>query len=101
MRLSDILGTTVQTQDGRNLGRVREVRFIRQGPSPARLELDGLIVSRHSIGARLGLDEPDFHGLALLRAAHRFLSRDASWVPFEHVSALQEEIITVRDANAL
>jgi len=58
MRLSEVMGARVTTDDGRHLGRVRDVRLVQDGPTigewGASLRLHELVVGHGSVGARLG-----------------------------------------------
>jgi PRC-barrel domain len=71
MRVSDLLQSEVVAEDGTKLGRVRDVRLVRDGH-----ELPGfgpsyrahdLLVGKNSIGARLGLDRPHVRSPWILR----------------------------------
>jgi sporulation protein YlmC with PRC-barrel domain len=60
MRLSELLASEVVTERGERLGKVRDVRLVRDGPKlpDGRLayRVDALLVGKGSLGARLGLD---------------------------------------------
>ena len=57
MRMSDLLACAVYADDGRCLGRVRDVRLVMDGPprgALAALRVDALIVGGNAIAGRLG-----------------------------------------------
>jgi hypothetical protein len=66
MRLSDLLGAEVLDEAGRSAGRVHDVRLVQDGPVVggfgAALRLDGLLVGRRAVGARLGYDRGKMKG---------------------------------------
>ena len=76
LRLSGLLGAPVVEPDGRETGRVVEVRAEQAEPKTSRvgdLVVRSLVVGRHTLGGQLGYrDDPDT-GPALLRAALRRL----------------------------
>jgi sporulation protein YlmC with PRC-barrel domain len=66
VRLSDILECDMVDDQGERIGRVHDVRLIRQG-SPQGMfgpsyQIVGLIVGRSAIGTRLGFDRTDVKG---------------------------------------
>jgi hypothetical protein len=73
MRLSELLGAEVVDQAGRSAGRVHDVRLVQDGPLiggfGAGLRLDGLIVGRRAVGARLGYERGDMGGPLLVKLA--------------------------------
>jgi hypothetical protein len=66
MRLSDLLGADVVDEAGRSAGHVHDVRLVQDGPLVgafgAGLRVDGLIVGRRSLGARLGYERREMRG---------------------------------------
>jgi hypothetical protein len=85
MRLSDLLGTTVRTADGRSLGRLRDVRVIRDGPLRSNIQaayrVDALLVGRGGVAERLGFIRHRINGPWLLRAIASRLERELVTVP--------------------
>jgi hypothetical protein len=59
MRLSELLGAEAVDQAGRSACHVHDVRLVQDGPLVggfgASLRVDGLLVGRRAVGARLGL----------------------------------------------
>lgn len=102
MRLSDLLGREVVTEDGEGLGRVRDVRLVQDGPLlgtwGAALRVEALIVGRGAVLARLGFShdtpsEPD-----LLQRAHGPLRRRRPVpVPWDRVLEVGEVIRVTAD----
>jgi hypothetical protein len=66
MRLTELLGAEVVDQAGQLAGRVHDVRLVQDGPLVggfgASLRLDGLVVGRRAVGARLGYDRRRMRG---------------------------------------
>jgi hypothetical protein len=88
MVLSDVLGTVVRAADGRVLGLVRDVRLIQDGPidgTTARLRVDALVVSPHSLGLRLGYHHGGLRSPWLVRTAVRLLNRHVYTVAWTDV----------------
>jgi hypothetical protein len=57
MRISDLMDCRVLDHDGRDLGRVRDVRLVMDGPlrgALATLRLDAIIVGGNALAGRLG-----------------------------------------------
>ena len=84
MRLSELLGSTVVTADGRKLGTVRDVRLVQDGPvisgTQAALRVDALVVSTTWRGVRLGYLRGEVRGPWLLRSLFGRLERTAHHV---------------------
>jgi sporulation protein YlmC with PRC-barrel domain len=84
IRASDLIGCTLQTQSGKRLGRVHDLRArsISDG-----WELEGLVVGRSGIATRLIGDN----------APHPLVKGEV--IPWRSVTAIEEGLITVRDAE--
>jgi hypothetical protein len=91
-RLNDLLGATVSTTDGRDIGHVNDVRL---APSQsvrgirAEMLVEGLIISDRHAGSLLGYDRRPDQGPWLVRVLIRRLHRKARYLPWtgiRHVS---------------
>jgi sporulation protein YlmC with PRC-barrel domain len=98
MRLSDLLRSEVVAEDGTRLGRVRDVRLVRDGhelpgfgPS---YRVHDLFVGKNSLGARLGLDRPHVHSPWILRVLFGRHMPEA--IPWSSVVTVGEGRIRVR-----
>jgi sporulation protein YlmC with PRC-barrel domain len=101
MRLSDLLTAEVVDEHGKRVGHVRDVAFVRDGPSiegfgPA-YRLESLIIGRGSLGARLGLDREDIRSPWLLRLI--FGRHRPRTIPWEDVAAVEDQRIRVRTSG--
>jgi uncharacterized protein YrrD len=99
MRLSDLLGSDVVDEAGRSAGHVHDVRLVQDGPLAgtfgASLRVDGLIVGRRSIGARLGYDRRKMHGPLLVKLAVGWLFHDGRYVAWDRIRSLEENRILI------
>ena len=99
MRLSDLLGAEVVDEAGRNAGHVHDVRLVQDGPLVgafgAGLRVDGLIVGRRSIGARLGYERRKMRGPLLVKLAAGWLYHDGRYVEWERVRTVEEDRILI------
>jgi sporulation protein YlmC with PRC-barrel domain len=78
MLISDVLGAKVADDDGRELGRVYDVRvekLLHRTPDGHRLKVVGLVVGQRGIRERLGLDTG--------RTSKPKVERDL--IPWDHV----------------
>jgi sporulation protein YlmC with PRC-barrel domain len=85
MKLSELLGTTVRSESGRKLGRVRDVRA---ELAPRSLKVTGLVVGGLGGLERLGIGAPG--------SAARIRTRDV--IPWEAVVRADRRGIVVREA---
>jgi sporulation protein YlmC with PRC-barrel domain len=100
MRLSDLVGSAVVTDGGKRLGRVRDVRLVRDGRTlsgfgPA-YRVHELVVGKGSLGARLGLEREHVRGpwiLVVLFGRHR-----PRLVPWSAVISVGEGRVRIRAA---
>jgi sporulation protein YlmC with PRC-barrel domain len=87
-RLGELLGATVTTGDGRQLGHVNDVRL---APGHAarglqvQLLVDGLVISHRHAGSMLGYDRRVEQGPWLVRAVVRWVHRYALYLPWSAV----------------
>ena len=99
MRLSDLLGAEVVDEAGRSAGHVHDVRLVQDGPLVgsfgASLRLDGLIVGRRSIGARLGYERRKMHGPLLVKLVTGWLYHDGRYVHWDRVRSVEEDRILI------
>lgn len=62
MRLTDLLGAHLVDRQGRDVGRVRDVLLVQDGPPigpfGAALRVDRLVIGRYGLGSRLGYERP-------------------------------------------
>src|SRR5438105_5066620 len=88
MRTIDLVGRAVLDPDGRQLGRVVDLRLVDARPSGGALptlRVDGLVVSPRRIAAHWGYDRYAQQGPWLLRRFARWWQRPARYVRWEDV----------------
>jgi len=99
MRLSELLGAEVVDQAGRSVGRVHDVRLVQDGPPVggfgAALRVDGLIVGRRAVGARLGYERREMRGPLLVKLLAGWLHHDGRFVPWDRVRAIEPDRIHI------
>ena len=99
MRLSDLLGADVVDEAGRSAGRVHDVRLVQDGPLVgtfgASLRVDGLIVGRRSLGARLGYERRQMRAPLLVKLLAGWLYHDGRYVDWDRVQAVEEDRILI------
>jgi sporulation protein YlmC with PRC-barrel domain len=99
MRLSDLLGAEVVDRAGRSAGRVHDVRLVQDGPVVggfgAGLRVDGLVVGRRAVGARLGYERGRMRGPLPVKLVAGWLHHDGRYVPWERVEAITEDRIHI------
>src|SRR5213592_4741823 len=99
MRLSDLLGAEVLDQAGRSAGRVHDVRLVQDGPVMggfgAGLRLDGLIVGRRAVGARLGYDRGRMKGPLPVKLLAGWLRHDGRYVQWERIRSIEPDRIVI------
>jgi len=99
MRLTDLLGAEVVDRAGRSPGRVHDVRLVQDGPVlggfGAGLRVDGLVVGRRAVGARLGYEGGRMRGPLLVKLVAGWLRRDGRYVPWDRVEAISEDRIVI------
>ena len=91
MRGADLLGLPVTGPDGEHLGKVLDARLVQDGPllgAYAAFRLEGLVVGRRTLTARLGYDRVDAQGPWLIAAVVSWLLRDNRYLPWEELELL-------------
>ena len=99
MRLSELLGAEVLDEAGRSAGRVHDVRLVQDGPVVggfgAALRLDGLLVGRRAVGARLGYDRRDMGGPLLVKLLAGRLFHDGRYVEWGRIRTIEPDRILI------
>jgi sporulation protein YlmC with PRC-barrel domain len=99
LRLSDLLGAEVVDRGGHSAGRVHDVRLVQDGPVlggfGAGLRVDGLVVGRRAVGARLGYERGRMRGPLLVKLVAGWLRHDGRYVPWDRVEAISEDRILI------
>ena len=104
MRLSELLRRPVLDESGAEVGRVHDVRLVRDGPAmgefgPAYRVL-GLVVGPIGIGERLGYGRTDMTGPWLIAAPLTVRHRRARFVPWERVAEVTDETVRISGSAA-
>ena len=106
MRIADLLRTTVVDTHGRQLGKVRDVHLIMDGPlrssGLAAMRVHGLVAGRTAFATRLGYENREgvdasreTRGPLLVRVIVRWLHRNAVYIPWESIIEITEARVTV------
>jgi hypothetical protein len=96
VRASDLLGLPVVGPEGEPLGHVVDLRLVQDGPllgGLAALRIDGVVVGRHSVTARLGYDRTDARGPWLLRVLARWVTRHNGYLPWEDAHLAEGRLV--------
>jgi hypothetical protein len=100
MNLSDLLKCVVVDDSGTELGPVRDVRLLRDGPVlgtfGASFRVADLVVGIGGLGARLGYGRGDVERPVVLRAVFDRLARDGRLVAWSDVAKLEDGRIRLR-----
>ena len=100
MRMSDLLGAEVVDDQGTSLGRVLDVRLVRDGPISGSFgslfRIQGLVADRRSLGTRLGFERPTMRGPLVLKRLFHWIHRDSRVIDWERVRSIEEGRIRVR-----
>jgi sporulation protein YlmC with PRC-barrel domain len=110
MRVSDLLERPVVDQHGTAWGQVHDVHLVQDGPllasGEAAFRLHGLVAGTASFGARLGYSgrrgyEPgqETRGPLPIRLLLRWLDRDAVYIPWAAVTAVDADRIRVQSGD--
>jgi sporulation protein YlmC with PRC-barrel domain len=95
MRASDVLGRTVLGADGNRLGKVLDIRVVQDGPllgGFAALRIDGLVVGRRALAARLGYDRAHTVGPRVVAATARLVTADNRYLRWDDVEEIGDVI---------
>lgn len=95
MRGADLIGLPVVGPGGEDLGRVRDVRLVQDGPllgAFAALRVQGLVVGRTGVASRLGYDRYDAHGPWLVKRLVSALTSDNGFLPWEDVELHDDHV---------
>ncbi|MCU1601639.1 MAG: hypothetical protein JWO22_2348 [Frankiales bacterium] len=95
MRGADLLGLPVVGPGGEDLGRVLDVRLVQDGPilgAFAALRIEGLVVGRRALAARLGYDRYDAQGPWLVAAGVARLTRGTRYLPWADLQLTDGEV---------
>jgi sporulation protein YlmC with PRC-barrel domain len=99
MRLSDLLDSEVLDADGKTIGHVHDVRMVQDGPVQgtfgAALRVQGLVVGRPALGARLGLDRTEVKGPWVLKTFFRAIRTDL-FVEWDRVRSIEQDRVVIR-----
>jgi hypothetical protein len=103
MRLTELLGAEVVDQAGQLAGRVHDVRLVQDGPLlaggfGASLRLDGLIVGRRAVGARLGYERRRMKGPLPVRLLFGRRHHDGRYVEWERIERIEPGRILISGA---
>lgn len=102
LRLSDLLGARVVSEDGRRLGVVHDVTAVQAGPVTAgydaAIEVRALVVGARGIRARLGLSPAHVQGPRLVRLL-AVLGRRTDVIAWTAVTAVEPDRIVVRQIS--
>lgn len=98
--LSDLLHARAYDADGRDLGLVKDVRLVQDGPLTAgfdhRLRLDGLVVGGRLLGVRLGFMRHEITGPWLIAALFRRLERRCRYYLWDDVESWEPGVVRLR-----
>ena len=104
MHLSDLLGARVVDLDGQEVGRVRDVRLVQDGPLQgtfgAALRVHGLVVGPNGLAGRLGYDRHGVDGPWLVAATVRRLARRDRFAPWDAVDQIADRCVRLNCRRA-
>jgi len=99
MRLAELLDSTVVDVDGETVGSVEDVRLVQDGPLlegfGAALRVEGLIVGRGRIAARLGYRDHRVSRPVLLKLLFTAMQARARYVPWQEVHRWDGTTVTL------
>ena len=99
MRLTELLGAEVVDQAGESAGRVHDVRLVQDGPLVggfgAGLRVDGLIVGRRAVGARLGYERRNMKGPLPVKLLVGWLHHDGCFVGWQRIQAIEPDRVLI------
>ena len=97
MRAADLLGRPVVGPAGEELGSVVDIRVVQDGPllgGFAALRLDGLVVGKRALAARLGYDRTNAAGPRVLSALVHALMRGNRYLPWSQVQQVGDVVVS-------
>ena len=104
MRLAGLLGTSIVDRSGRDLGKIHDVRLVKDGPSigsfGASYRVHSLLAGTPSVGARLGLQREEVKGPWPLTAFFRRLHAGIVAVHWNEIWSIEEEVVRLRSTLA-
>src|SRR4051812_49100483 len=99
MKLSELLHADVIDADGRNIGSVDDVLLVQDGPYiegfGAALRVAGVVVGHGAVGIRLGYHGAGVKGPWLLRKVFGALERRSRYVPWDAVTDVAGDRLTI------
>ena len=103
MRLTELLGAEVVDHAGQLAGRVHDVRLVQDGPLlaggfGASLRVDGLIVGRRAVGARLGYDRRRMKGPSPVKLLFGWAHHDGHYVEWDRIQRIEPGRILITGA---
>ena len=100
MHLSDLLQSVVLDASGAEVGPVRDVRLVRDGPVVgtfgASFRVSDLVVGIGALGARLGYGRGEVDRPVALRALFGGLARRGQLVAWSDVASVEEGLVRLR-----
>jgi hypothetical protein len=95
MLLSELLHRSVVDGDGRALGRVVEVHLVQDGPRDGRgdhrFRVDGVVVGRRALLARLGLTRPGATGPTLVNLVARAICGHHAYLRWDQLAGFPDD----------
>ena len=99
MRLSELLGTAVVDSSGTPVGRVIDVRLVKDGPPigtfGAALRISGLVISPRRRGSYLGYERSGVRGPWVVAAIVRRLHRGTVYAEWSQIAERGADLITL------
>jgi hypothetical protein len=99
VRVGELLRSRVVDAEGRDLGRVHDVRLVQDGPvrgASAALRLDALVVGGPATAVRLGVVRKGLRGPWLLVAPLRRLERRSRVIAWSDVASIRDGTVVLR-----
>jgi hypothetical protein len=99
MRLSDLLHARVLGPGDEELGKVLDIRMVQDGPVlgtwGAAFRVQGLILSKRTIGGFFGYERSDLNAPWLVNAIVNRLHKDAAYVEWAHVTSCERGLVRI------
>jgi hypothetical protein len=103
MRLNDLMTSLVVDAAGQEVGRVRDVRLIQDGPplasGQAALRVDSLIVGHGIAGRLLGFDHNPVQRPWLLHVLVGRLAREQRVIDWAQVASFSDGVVTLEPGH--